>query len=266
MTTIQQLGSHRWRGPALPFTVNTEDGVRIAGTRLGDPATGPPALVLGHGLMGWHRKPRFARFAERLTPWFAVYAFDFRGHGGSAGVSDYGGAEIHDVEAVVRLARQEGHDRVATSGTSMGGIAVIRHGGLVGGVDAVVGISSLAYWSWHDGAHPGARRNMHARIGTPLGRAALRAWGVRLPDEWKAPEPPEDVIGKIAPTPVVIVHGRDDHLFGQDHALRLYEAADEPKKLLLGDRFGHAEDGLTPGFARLLARVIHQVLEMPWSG
>ena len=53
-------------------------------------------------------------------------------------------------------------------------------------------------------------------------------------------------MGKIAPTPIVIVHGRDDPLFSVDHAERLYDAAGEPKHLLIGDRFGHAEDGLTP--------------------
>ena len=52
----------------------------------------------------------------------------------------------------------------------------------------------------------------------------------------------------------MIIHGTDDHLFAPDHARRLYEAAGEPKRLLLGDGFGHAEDGLTPAFERRLAR------------
>jgi alpha-beta hydrolase superfamily lysophospholipase len=55
-----------------------------------------------------------------------------------------GGAEVDDVEAVVRLARKETHAKVVTVGTSMGGIAVLRHAGLIGGVDEVVAISSLA--------------------------------------------------------------------------------------------------------------------------
>ena len=120
----------------------------------------------------------------------------------------------------------------------------------------MVAISSLAYWDWHGGAHPSARRAFHARVGTAPGRAALRAWGVRLPEEWDPSESPEEVVGKIAPTPLVIVHGRDDPLFSLDHAERLYEAAGEPKHLLIGDGFGHAEDGLTAAFAERLTKIV----------
>lgn len=261
MTTVQHVTSHHWRIPARPFTVHTEDGVRIEGSRLGRPGTDRPAVVFAHGLMGWHRKPRFAVFGEHLAEHFTVYAPDLRGHGESDGVSDFGGAEMLDVDAVVRLARRVGHEWVVTVGTSMGAIAAVRQAALLGGVDTVVAISSLAYWDWHGGAHPRARRNFHARVGTAPGRAALRAWGVRLPETWDGPEAPEEVVGKIAPTPIVIVHGRDDQLFSEDHAHRLFEAAHEPKRLLLGDRFGHAEDGLTPAFAERLTRVIHEELE-----
>ncbi len=268
MTTVQQVTSYRWKVPARALTVVTEDGVRIEGTRLGAHASDTPALVMTHGLMGWHRKPRFARFAERLSETFDVYAFDLRGHGRSTGVCDYGGAEIWDFDAVLRLARREGHTTAVTMGNSLGGIAVLRHAGLLGGEDVVVSISSLAYWDWHDGANPVALRNLRRMIATPPGRTTLRPWGVRLPSVWprdgEMPESPEEVVGKIAPATTVIVHGANDHLFPEDHAYRLYEAANEPKRLLLGDRFGHAEDGLTPAFTSRLIGVIRRELGGAW--
>jgi pimeloyl-ACP methyl ester carboxylesterase len=265
MTSIPGTFSHRWRGPAEGFVVRTDDGVRIVGTGLGEPRSDRPAVIVAHGLMGWHRKPRIAAFAERLTSWSTVFAMDLRGHGRSGGVCDYGGAEIADIEAVRELASGRGHRTIVTIGTSMGAIAAIRHGALFGEVAAVVAISSLASWDWHAAAHPRARRNMTALIGTTGGRATLRALGVRLPPRWEPPESPLDVIGKIAPTPVVLVHGTDDRLFPPVHAERLFEAAGEPKRLLLGDGFGHAEDGLTPAFAARLSRTIHEVVELPWS-
>jgi alpha-beta hydrolase superfamily lysophospholipase len=260
MTTLQQVASYRWKVPARPFAVRTEDGVRIEGTQLGPAGANRPALVMTHGLMGWHRKPRFGRFAERMSRAFTVYAFDLRGHGRSGGVCDFGRAEIWDVDAVLRHARDAGHARVVTMGNSMGGIAVLRHAGLLGGEDVVVAISSLAYWDWHGGANPVALRNLRAMIASAPGRIALRPWGVRLPRAWpgdvEMPEAPEDVVGKVAPSAVVIVHGANDHLFSEDHAYRLFEAANEPKRLLMGDRFGHAEDGLTPAFSSRLLGVI----------
>jgi pimeloyl-ACP methyl ester carboxylesterase len=260
MTTVTRVTSHHWRVPASPFTLTTGDDVRIEGTRLGEPAADLPAVVFLHGLMGWHRKPRFAVFGELLTEWFTVYAPDLRGHGESDGVCDFGGEEILDVDAVVNLARRSGHQEVVTVGTSMGGIAAIRHAALMGGVDGVVAISSLAYWDWHGGANPRALRSFQARVATVPGRAALRAVGVHLPESWEEPESPEEVVGKIAPVPVAIIHGQDDHLFSVDHAHRLYEAAHEPKRLLIGEGFGHGDDGFTHPFAQRLARVIHEEL------
>jgi uncharacterized protein len=47
-----------------------------------------------------------------------------------------------------------------------------------------------------------------------------------------APEDPVDLIGRIAPTPVLLVHGRDDHYFDAEQAMLLFHRAAEPKRLL----------------------------------
>jgi pimeloyl-ACP methyl ester carboxylesterase len=214
--------------------------------------------VFCHGFLGWHRKERIVRFVERLAGRFRVYAFDLRGHGRSEGVSTFGAREYLDVEAVVRLAREETGGRVVTVGGSMGGIAVLRHAAFRDGVAAVVTVSAPARW---DGHRSQAVRQMRWLTGTGAGRGTARAFGVRLTEGWEWPEDPEAVVGRIAPTPVIIVHGRDDHLFDIEEAWRLYRRAGEPKRLLLASRFGHAEDGFTPVFADLVADRIHQALE-----
>jgi pimeloyl-ACP methyl ester carboxylesterase len=240
--------------------VVTGDGIELAGSRLG---AADPAVVLCHGFTGWHRKARYVVLAEGLARQFTVYGFDFRGHGASGGTSSYGNLEIRDVEAVVRRAREEGHQRVATVGASMGGIAALRHAGLLGGVDAVVTVSAPARWDGHRSA---AVQRVAWLTGTARGRRMARVIGVRLPGFWDRPESPEDVVGKIAPTPLLVVHGHDDTFFDEEEAWRLYRRAGEPKSLWLAPRFGHAEDGFTPAFAERIGRWIYGVWGLAWPG
>jgi pimeloyl-ACP methyl ester carboxylesterase len=249
-----------FRLPAEPFTVKTADGIALAGSRIG---TADSAVVICHGFGGWHAKPRYARFAEALAARFTVYAFDLRGHGASGGWTTFGVAEVADVGAVVGAARQGGHRLVGTIGASMGGIAVIRHAALEGGVDAVVAVSTPARW---DGHRSEAVRRMVWLTATASGRRVGRLFGVRLPNEWARSEPPEDVIGKIAPVPVLLIHGRDDHYFDEEEAWRLYRRAEEPKRLWLASRFGHAEDGFTPDLADRIALHLYSVWGLPWPG
>jgi pimeloyl-ACP methyl ester carboxylesterase len=253
--------SHRFGvADAEPFELDASDGVHLVGTRLGD---AEPAIVLCHGFSGWHTKARSAAFAEALARWFTVYAFDFRGHGLSDGETTFGALEVRDVAAVLHLARTEGHRPVATVGSSMGGVAAVRHAAMSGGTDAVVAISAPARWGGHES--PGVRR-MAWVAASPRGRRVARAFGVRIADHIDRPESPEDVVGKIAPVPVLVVHGRDDHYFDEEEAWRLYRAAGEPKALWLATSFGHAEDGFSNELAARIARHLFRGWGLPWPG
>ncbi len=215
--------------------------------------SGPNAVVFCHGFSGWSTKPRLVAVQSVLAERFTVFAFDFRGHGRSDGESTYGVEEHLDVDAAVRVARDQGFKRVTTVGGSMGGVAVIRHAALLGGVDGVVTISTPATWLGHDSA---AVRRMARLSATPSGRAALRALGVRVTSRTVRGDDPAEVIGRIAPTPVTIVHGRDDHYFDEEQAWLLYRRANEPKRLVLASRFGHAEAGFDEAFAKRLSNLV----------
>lgn len=248
-----RLWSRRYSVPAEPFATTTRDGVEITGARLG---AGRDAVVFCHGFLGWHTKARLVRFQEELARSFTVYAFDFRGHGLSGGLSAFGSREHLDVDAVVRVARGDGFGRVFTIGGSMGGIAVVRHAALLGGVDGVVAVSTPATWDGHDS---GAVRKLVWLTATPMGQRFLRSWGVRVSPRWEWAESPADVVHRVAPAPLFIVHGRDDHFFEEEQAWLLYRRARPPKRLLLASRFGHAEDGYTPAFAATVARLLRSV-------
>src|SRR5436853_6211530 len=137
-------------------TLVTEDGVPIEAIHLPGPkglAKDLPkdlAIVVAHGFtLSWQR-PNVWRIANRFNRSVGVLTFDFRGHGRSGGLSTLGDREIYDLDVVVRYARQLGYQRVAAVGFSMGASIVLRHAGLIGGLDAVVSVSGTGRWYYRD--------------------------------------------------------------------------------------------------------------------
>ncbi len=235
--------------PHSQFWCDSDDGVRLAGTRLG--ADRGTAVVIAHGFMAYRTKPRWRVLAEGLAGRFTVYTFDMRGHGQSGGACTGGEREMGDVHAVVSYARSRGHERVVTVGGSLGGIAVIGEAAAYHDVDGMIAISSPAEWATSDSKMV---RRMTWVFTSSLGRAlARRVMGTRIHLEWGSPLPPAENIARIAPIPVLIIHGADDHFFPATDAQLLYERAGEPKRLLILPTFGHAEDGFTPTFVEQLA-------------
>jgi pimeloyl-ACP methyl ester carboxylesterase len=242
--------------PHSQFWCDTTDGVRLAGSQLGD-ASASVGVVLVHGFMGYRTKPPQRILAEALADRFCVFTFDLRGHGQSSGACSGGEYEPLDVHAVVQHARRKGFERVVTVGGSLGGIAVIREAAMFRDVAGVVSISTPAQWGLTDTA---AVRRATWIFTSRIGRAlAKRVMGTTIDLDWRNPEPPEVVVARIAPTPLLLVHGADDHFFSVEQARRLYERAGEPKRLLILDEFGHAEDGYTSSFA---ARLCDEIVSM----
>src|SRR5437867_4245392 len=243
--------AQRYASRHVQFWCDTADGVRLAGTMLGNTAA-TTAIIVVHGFMGYRTKPKIRLLAEGLGEEFAVFVFDLRGHGQSGGHCTGGDLEVLDVQAVVEAARQRGFEKVVTVGASLGGIAVLRQAAIFGGVDGVVAISTPAVWG---GASKPVRR-ITWLFATPIGRRIARLVGVRLSTEWGDPEPPVAVVSRISPIPLFLVHGDDDHFFSPVAAETLFDAAGEPKRLLILPGFGHAEDGFTPAFTERLAKEI----------
>src|SRR5215472_12764420 len=116
----------------------TDDGVPIEAVHVdGDRRL---AFVVAHGFTLHWRWPHVWRVASRLGRHGGVAVFDFRGHGRSGGHSTLGDLEIKDLDVVVRYLRELGYEQVVTVGFSMGGSIVLRHAGLVGGVDGVISV------------------------------------------------------------------------------------------------------------------------------
>lgn len=261
--------------------LRTADGERLASLLLpgpgstgpgapcpGAPTPGSPCVVLAHGFSGSMTTPAVRRVAQGLARHTSVLAYDARGHGRSSGRTTLGDREVLDVDAAVAAARAYGFDRVVTCGWSMGGAAVVRQAALrgtaVGGhllsapPDAVVSVSGTAAWSTRGSATRRMRR-LHLLVETRAGRlVARRAMATRVdPRTWAAPpRSPLDVVGRVAPLPLLVVHGDRDGYFPVAHAEQLAAAAGAPVELWIEPGFAHAESGATPDLLdRLGARI-----------
>ena len=228
----------------------TDDGVRIDAHH--DPGPRSLGIVLAHGFTGSWRRPAVRRAALALSRTGGVVSFDFRGHGRSGGRSTVGDREVLDLAAAVDWARRLGYRRIATVGFSMGAAVAVRHAATHDGLAAVVAISGPSRWYYRGTP---AMRRVHWVIEKRLGRLTgrvLRRTRIAATGWNPVPEPPDVAAARIAPTPLLVVHGEADLLFPVEHAHALYAAAREPKRLWIEPDFGHAENAASQ---ELLGRI-----------
>jgi pimeloyl-ACP methyl ester carboxylesterase len=242
-------------------TLVAADAVRIVAAHA--PAAGDDRLVgavVAHGFTGSLGDASYRRAAGWLAgAGVGVVGLDFRGHGGSAGRSTVGDREVLDLDAALDWLRVLGYRHLASVGFSMGGSVVLRHAALLGGVDAVVSVSSPGRWYYRGTP---AMRRAHLAIEHPVGRLVSRvARGTRIASHGWDPLPldPHGAAAAID-VPLLVVHGDADHYFPLDHAEDL--AAAGSATLWVEPGFGHAENAATPELVgRIGAWVLEQVEE-----
>jgi uncharacterized protein len=243
---------------AVEIVLRTADGVRLAARHRPAPEPSDVAgVVVAHGFTGSSRTPAIARVCDTFAAaGLGVLAPDLRGHGRSGGVGTAGLTEPADVAAAVAFLREGGHRSVAVVGFSMGGTVVLRHAALGGDADAVVAVSAPGRW-WERGTRP--MRLVHRMIETRAGRVATRLLrGTRISaDGWDdPPPPPAEVVGEIAPRPLLLVHGDADHYFPLHH-LEALAAGAPHAEVWVEPGMGHAEVAATPD---LLARITRWIV------
>lgn len=221
--------------PVEAVRVPTSDGLSLGAwfVPAGAPTTRAIALFHGHSAA----RSQLLRYARFLQPHFNCLLVDFRGAGDSEGdFSSMGYFEADDVDAAVGWLQTRGMTRVGAWGMSMGGAAVIRAAARNPAIAVVV----------TDGTFDRVRHVIAKRArdrGYPFPGLVARAivaeagrrLGVRLTPD------PVDLIGGLAPRPVLIVHGEGDATSEVANAHRLFRAAHEPKELLIVPEAAHTE-------------------------
>lgn len=224
------------------ITFPSADGLKLRGWFL-PAAPGAATVVVCHGYRSSRAHLLDLGLALRSRG-CNVMLFDFRAHGSSEGrFTSIGIREAGDLAgAIAYLMGRADVDptRLGALGYSMGAAALILAAAERPEIRAVVADSSFA--ALGDIADPALRaylprplRPLRRVVGPVARRAAERFAGTRI-----AAVRPVDAIGRIAPRPVLIIHGAADTLVPPSEALRLYAAAGEPRDLWLVPRAGHA--------------------------
>ncbi|TMK17887.1 MAG: lysophospholipase [Actinobacteria bacterium] len=213
------------------------DGLSLDGYAIvpDDPAV---LVVLCHGIPGSAPRDRgdegYAGFARELAGrGFGAFWFNFRGVRGSPGEFSIAGW-MRDLEwaldAIDADAEIGGIPRVVC-GSSAGGAVAIAVGARradVAGVATLGTPASFTYGALVD--DPRKLIQIFRNTGIvhdPAFPPDLDAWWSEFLDN-----APEDVVGKISPRPVLILHGDSDDVVSYPHAERLFIGAGEPKELV----------------------------------
>ena len=203
------------------------DGLPLRGWYL--PASGERAIVLVHGIDGnrwdtFHHQDQLA--AVLVHAGYDVLTFDLRGCGESGGERlGLGWLERQDVQGAVSYVRGRGipAGRIGLWGQSFGGAAMLLAAPDLPDVGAFISDAAFA------DARPLLDGEIHARTGLPpiftpgLSLFTQVLFGLDL-----SVIPPELAVPRLAPRPILFIHGTADQRIPVENAARLKAAARGP--------------------------------------
>lgn len=210
------------------------------------------AVILVHGY-GGNQDEMLPAADELHEAGFTVFTYDQRGCGRSSGEVTFGAREQDDLLSVLDYLASRpdvDRDRIGAFGFSMGGSTILL---TAAGEPRIKAVATDSAWS--DVRH-WLRPSVGAVFTRPRDRfnalslklAELRT-GIDLDDLR-----PVEVVGRLSPRPLLLIHGTEDDVVFPSESDRNYDAANEPKQLLLVPGAAHG-DTIAPGETSKLAEV-----------
>ena len=221
------------------ITFETEDGLTISGWFFPPAADSNGAtVILVHGL-GGNRDGMLTQAAVLSQYGYGALLYDMRNHGSSEGnITTFGHYEQLDVMAAfdwLRTRPEVNMERVALLGESMGGASVIHAAVNLPDVKAI--IVQSAFSSIEDNVDEGVQR-FTGLPSFPFGPLVIFFSEQETRVSMRDLRPVDD-IARLAPRPVLIMHGRNDDMIDVENSYRLYEAANEPRELYIVEAGWH---------------------------
>ncbi len=226
----------RWGlGAAEEIDMTARDGIRLHSWLFHSPTAEASVIVLhGHG----GNKHTTLPLATMLYPAYNVLLLDHRGHGESGGVrTTIGYEERLDVHAAVDVLMGRGLGPVGIFGMSMGGATAILAAAEDERISVIVADSPFARLRW--AIQQAANLRGYPAFLTPaISYLGCLMTALHLRYRMESFDPVE-VIERIAPRPIFLMHGTEDELIPVASAHTLYARAGEPKELWLQEGLKH---------------------------
>ena len=195
-------------------------------------------VILAHGFFNNKDAYLFRKIAIAIAVHYDVVAFDFRGHGKSSGLFSWTSKECADLQAVIAYAKTHEYESIGLMGFSLGAAISLIETAQNPDIKTVIAVSApydfwkIDYQFWKPGMMDDLKLN--------LGYKA-KGKGVRPGNPLEFKVAPISIVDRIAPRPVLFIHGADDWLIHPRHSQELYKKAKEPKKIEIIKNAGHAE-------------------------
>lgn len=251
---LSDLGLH-YRDVTFPTT----DGLTLRGWFVPTQKADAPAIVYAPATSHDQRS------GLSLVPAFHeagyhVLLFSYRGHAlsdGRKGQFTYGDAESQDVDAAVRFLREvEEVERIAVIGHSVGAVSAILSAARNPLIEAVVAVAPFTCVAevWQT-SRPAVVPSF------------VLDWTLWVAEKTRgfdrADVCPLSVVERIAPRPLLLIHGTKDRRITEEQVRRLFGVAEEPKSLWLVQ--GATHSGVRSPVLDLLAPDVITFLETAWQ-
>ncbi len=159
---------------------------------------------------------------------FSVLMFDLHGYGESEGDTVSGGYyEKDDLKGAVAYLKQRGYEKIGVLGFSLGAVTALLAAAEDEEIDAVVADSAFADLNDIMDSQFSLRTKAPKIFLRPILFMIKLMYGV----DFTAIRPVE-VVSKIAPRPVLFIHGEADDTIPAEHSVRLVEASQNPANTL----------------------------------
>jgi alpha-beta hydrolase superfamily lysophospholipase len=203
--------------------IETVDDLQLHGWRLFSESGAEGTLLFFHG-NAENISTHFANVYWLVAHGYEVYLFDYRGYGLSQGEAELDPI-IDDMQMLIGHVVEElpGHQKLIVMGQSLGAslsIYSVAHSQYRDRIKALVSVA--AFSDYHDIAQDALAKSwLFWLFQWPLSKTISNTYS------------PVESVAKVSPVPIFIMHSKEDEIISIYHAQRLYEAALQPKQLII---------------------------------